>query len=110
MPREDSLLVMYNAIFIQQIVALSKYGHFALDICHPYVTYILRSFVSRGKENCKKCRRNDQNTLKERFVINLLNNKTIILLYLAEYGLILVHSAFVLFGKVSDDIFRDCAW
>ena len=26
--------------FIQQIVTLSKYGHIAVDICHPYVTYI----------------------------------------------------------------------
>ena len=29
-------------IIIQQIVTLSKYGHDALDICHPQVTDILR--------------------------------------------------------------------
>ena len=43
-----------------------------------------RSFVSRDKETCKKYRRNDANTLEEIFVTNLLNNKTIILLNLAE--------------------------
>ena len=58
-------------IIIQQIVTLSKYGHDALDICQDL--------------GC--------------FVINLLNNKTIILLNLAEYRLILV----------SHDIPRDFA-
>ena len=43
------------------------------------------------------------------FVINLLNNKTIILLNLAEYRLILADSAYGLVGKVSDDIPRDFA-
>ena len=43
------------------------------------------------------------------FVINLLNNKTIILLNLAEYCLILADSAYDLVGLVSDDIPRDFA-
>ena len=43
------------------------------------------------------------------FVINLLNNKTIILLNLAEYLLILADSAYGLVGYVSDDIPRDFA-
>ena len=38
-----------NAIlfFKKKIVTLSKFGHIALDLCHPYITYILRSFVIR---------------------------------------------------------------
>ena len=44
-------------ICYSEIVTLSKYGHIALDICHPYVTYILQytvcRFVSHGKENAK---------------------------------------------------------
>ena len=44
------------------------------------------------------------------FVINLLNNKTIILLNLAEYRLVLADSAYGLVSyKVSDDIPRDFA-
>ena len=42
-----------------------------------------------------------------RFVINLLNNKTIILLNLAEYRLILTYSAYGL--AVSDNTPRDFA-
>ena len=38
------------------------------------------------------------NTLNERFVINWLNNKTIILLNLAVYRLILADSAYGFFG------------
>ena len=43
------------------------------------------------------------------FVINWLNNKTIILRNLAEYRLILADSAYGLVGQVSDDIPRDFA-
>ena len=43
------------------------------------------------------------------FVDSLLNNKTIILLNLAEYRLILADSAYGLVGKVSGDIPRDFA-
>ena len=43
------------------------------------------------------------------FVINLLNKKTIILLNLAEYRLILADAAYGLVGWVSDDIPRDFA-
>ena len=43
------------------------------------------------------------------FVINMLNNKTIILFNLAECRLILAHSAYGLVGKVSGDIPRDFA-
>ena len=31
-----------SCVIIQQIVTLSKYGHDALDICHPQVTDIRR--------------------------------------------------------------------
>ena len=30
--------VQVSNFIIQQIVTLSKYGHDALEICHPYVT------------------------------------------------------------------------
>ena len=43
------------------------------------------------------------------FVINVLNNKTIILLNLAEYRLVLANSAYGLVGLVSGDIPRDFA-
>ena len=48
-------------------------------------------------------------SLEIKFVINLLNNKTIILLNLAEYRLILADEAYGLVGQVSDDIPRDFA-
>ena len=82
-----SLLHIYCIFIIQQIVTLSKYGHIAVYIFVIHIFCDQRSFVSRGKRNGKKCRRNDSNTLKERLVINLLNYKTIILLNLAEYRL-----------------------
>ena len=43
---------------IQQIVTLSKYGHDALDICHPLVTDIRRYDVASNvgrKSEVKKC-------------------------------------------------------
>ena len=43
------------------------------------------------------------------FVINMLNNKTIILFNLAECRLILANSAYGLVSKVSGDIPRDFA-
>ena len=41
------------------------------------------------------------------FIVNLMNNKRIILLNLVEYGLILVNSVYGLVGKLSGDIPRD---
>ena len=61
------------SFIIQQIVTLSKYGdiaHMALDICHQCYTYI-RSFVSSGKENCKKCRRNDSSKTLRRDLLSI---------------------------------------
>ncbi len=43
------------------------------------------------------------------FIDNLLNNKTIILLNLAEYRLILANSAYALVGFVLGDIPRNFA-
>ena len=43
------------------------------------------------------------------FFDSLLNNKTIVLLKLAEYRLILANSAYGLVSKVSGDIPRDFA-
>ena len=80
-------------LIIQQIVTISKYGHDALDICHPpsvgnrYPAVYVGSSVRR-KSEVRKCRQRDLKMLGC-FVINLLNNKTIILLNLAEYRLIL---------------------
>ena len=48
----------------------------------------------RAKKTAKKRRRNDLNTLKEKFVTNLLNNTETI----AEIRLILADSAYSLFG------------
>ena len=73
---------------IQQIVTLSKYGHDALDIRNRYPAIYVASYVGR-KNEVRKCRQRDLKMLGC-FVINLLNNKTIILLNLAEYRLILV--------------------
>ena len=39
------------------------------------------------------------------FIDNLLNNKTIVVLNITEYRLILVNSAYGLAGEVSDDFF-----
>ena len=49
------------------------------------------------KSEVKKCRQKDLKNVTS-FVINLLNNKTIILLNLAEYHLILADSAYGLVG------------
>ena len=38
------LSVRISSFIIQQIVTLSKYGHDALDICHPQVTDIRRYY------------------------------------------------------------------
>ena len=70
---------------IQQIVTLSKYGHDALDICH----------VVRGKKKWSEKMSTERfKNVTSCFVINLLNNKTIILLNLAKYRLILADSAY----------------
>ena len=92
---------------IQHIVTLPKYGHDALDIRNRYPAVYVASYV--GKE--VKWENVDREIYKDLgcFVINLLNNKTIILLNLAEYRLILADSAYGLVGQVSDDIPRDFA-
>lgn len=67
---------------------------------------------NRSKGNCEKCRGNDSNTLDEItiFVTNLLNNKTIILLNLGEYRLLLATRPMASLAiKVSDNILRDFA-
>ena len=46
----------WNIFIIQQIVTLSKYGHDALDICHPAV--YVASYVGR-KSEVRKCRQRD---------------------------------------------------
>ena len=97
----------YLYFIIQKILTLSKYGHIALDIFHPYVTYSIfydiRSFVSRGKGNCKN---KVDGTIQ--ILINLLNNKTIILLNLAEYRLTRL-TASSASNLVSNDVPRDFA-
>ena len=93
---------MWSFVFIiQQIVTLSKYGHDALDIWsvgnrYPAVYVHVASYVGR-KSEVKKCRQKNFKMLQA-FFINLLNNKTIILLNLAEYRLILADSAYGLVG------------
>ena len=61
-----------------------------------YVASYVASYVGR-KSDVRKCQQRDLKMLGC-FVINLLNNKTIILLNLVEYRLILANSAYGLVG------------
>ena len=69
-------------VIIQHIVTLHKYGHGAL----------IRNFVSRGEKWQEKIV-SSFSAIKLCFVINVLNNKTIILFSFAGYSLILANSA-----------------
>ena len=98
------------------------YGHEALVICHPYIADIPRymQFAIFGSA-LKKTRPTywkallslrgpidplrHFNTFILRLVVNLLNNKTSILLNLAEYRLILANLAYGLVGKVTGEIY-----
>ena len=74
-------------IFItQHIRALPIYGQNARYICHPLITDILRyKEVDKFRSKTYKLLPNYTfSTCKIRFVDNLLNTKTIILLNLAE--------------------------
>ena len=75
-----------NIFIIQHIATMSKYGHSALNISRAYSTDIvdIRNFVYRKEKIVVFSALG--------FVINVLNNKTIILLNLAEYRLILANS------------------
>ena len=92
--------MVYSIPFsIQHIVTMSKYGHSALNIrreaqrypaiyvilCVAEKIVVFPAFFSNKRR-------------KLFFVINVLNNKTIILLNLAEYRLILANSAYGLVG------------
>ena len=72
---------------------------------YRYPARDIRNFVCRGTENNGKMKPVDPifSTL------NVLNNKTIILLNFVEYPLILAHSADGLISQVSGDIPRDFA-
>ena len=61
-----------------------------------YPAIYVASYVGR-KSEVRKCRQRDLKMFGC-FVINLLNNKTVILLNLAEYRLILADSAYGLVG------------
>ena len=85
---------------IQQIRAMPIYAQKVIVIRHPYITNILRytqvakihpqSFKALHNHSFFRCRKH--------FVGSLLNNKTIILLNLAEYRLILTNSTCGLVG------------
>ena len=90
---------------IQQIVALSKYGH---DQCSWYLSSVRNRYpviyvalyvlnVTTVPFEIKFIRPFLLQGFRQ-FVINLLNNKTIILLNLQEYRLILADSAYGLIG------------
>ena len=90
-PKARSINMQKRKDSTNNIVTLSKYGHNALNICWPYSTDILRyirNFIKLVLEI----------KVEEFFfscVINyLLNNKTIILLNLSKYRLILANSAY----------------
>ena len=66
------------------------------SVGNRYPAVYVASYVGR-KSEVRKCRQRDLKMLGCS-VINLLNNKAIILLNLAEYRLILADSAYGLFG------------
>ena len=74
-----------------------------LSIGNRYPAVYVASYVGR-KSEVRKCRQRDLKMLGC-FVINLLNNKTIILLNLSEYRLILADSAKyqTIFRAISQD-------
>ena len=78
------------------------------SVGNRYPAVYVSSYVGR-KSEVRKCRQRDLQGFIGCFVINLLNNKAIILLNLTEYRLILAGSAYGLVTKVSDDIPRDFA-
>ena len=84
-------------IIIQQARAMPIYGQKAMIvICNRYpAIYVDRQDSS---EILKAPHNNSYSRYKKRFVDNLLNNKIIILLNLAEYRLILANSAYGLVG------------
>ncbi len=94
------LNALITRVIIQHMRALPIYGQNVNDICHPYITDILRySYVAKiCPKSCKALHNYSFSMSKMCFVDNLLNNKTIILLNLAEYRLILANSAYGLVG------------
>ena len=67
------------------------------SVGNRYLAVYIASYVGR-KSEVKKSRCPERFKNVTSFVINLLNNKTIILLNLAEYRLILANSAYGLIG------------
>ena len=94
-------------IIIQHIVTLPKYGHGALNIpnsssvVNRYSVYVISCV---GEKNGEIRIVSNFSAIKLYFVINVLNNKTMILLNLAKYPLILANSAYGLLGKVYQTI------
>ena len=78
---------LYNTIQIW-----SRRSRYLSSVGNRYPAVYAASYVGR-KSEVRKCRQRDLKMLGC-FVINLLNNKTIILLNLAEYRLILADSAY----------------
>ena len=76
------------------------YGQKAIVIRHPPITDILRytKVAKIRPKSCKALHNHSFSRYKNFFVKNLLNNKAIILLNLAEYRLILANSAYGLVG------------
>ena len=84
------------------IVTLPKYGRNAHDaLCTDYLPYVVNRHPAiyviwrfGGEKNGKMKIVSSFSSIKLCFVINVLNNKTVIPLSLAEYGLILANSAY----------------
>ena len=70
------------------------HGQKAIVICNRYPAI----YAKIRPKSCKAPHNHSYSRYKKRFVDNLLNNKTIILLNLAEYRLILANSAYDLVG------------
>ena len=89
-----------SRIIIQQIATLSMHDHEEIVSRRLYMTGILRytQVTMICPNSCKTPHNHAFSRCKIRFVDILLNNKTIILLNLAEYRQILANSTYGLVG------------
>ena len=94
--RQTPNILCYYSTNCNTIQIWSWCSRYLSSVGNVYQAIYVASYVGR-KSEAKKCRQKDLKNVTS-FVINLLNNKTIILLNLAEYRLILANSAYGLVG------------
>ena len=83
--------------------------HWIFLVRSQQISCDIRKLVCRGKKNGKIKIVSSFSAIKLYFVVNVLINKTIVLLNLAEFHLVLATSAYGLVGLVSGDIPCDFA-